>query len=278
MHFFDNVSRFSFFLAPSRSGHSVLGQLLSVHLHALFSDELDALMWIDEGFSPAEVYALIKYQNFRHGRRLKKKSGYEYRVAGSWQHAWEKYPTVIGDSKGRQSAKRIAGDPGVLPKIRSTLGLPLRVIVQARHPYAVAASEMRNRKWTKEEAVGATISDIENIEMAKSRLDASEYTVVYHEDVMRSPRDAFRELFEFLDLEPLEDVAELCAARTWNSARYERIASRRNDPQIERLDQAMESSGVFSRYLEDDDLRLAGFPIKGSSVLKKIGARLSGRV
>jgi hypothetical protein len=248
-----------------------------VHPDALFSDELDALMWIDEGFSAPQVYALIKYQNLRHGRRQKKKSGYEYRVAQSRQHAWEKYPVVIGDTKGRQSAKRMAGDPAFLDKIRSTVGVPLRVIAQARHPYAVAASEMRNRKWSKQEAVSATISDIENIEAAIRQLEATEYTVVYHEDVMQAPRDAFKRLFEFLEIEPLDDIVELCAGRTWNSARYDRIASRRSDPQIDRLDRAMKASSIFSRYLEDEEVRLAGFPLKSGGFMKKIHRRISGK-
>ena len=257
MNYFDNVRRFSFFIAPRRSGHSITAHLLSAHPCILFCDELDALMWIDEGFSAEQVYALIKYQNQRLGRPGRKKSGYSYKIPDSWQYRWDKYPEVVGDSKGDKSTFRMADDPSFLSKLRDRLGVPIRAFVQARHPYAIASSEMRNRKWSKSKTVDKVIAEIEGMEVAAAQLEDAEKLTVYHEDVLRESRHWFEKMFSFLEVEPMEEILKQCADKVWKEpgkSRKKRQPEPKKDADTLRLDEAMRKSSVFSRYLDDPDL------------------------
>ncbi|MCF8092759.1 MAG: hypothetical protein K9K40_09910 [Desulfotignum sp.] len=61
MPYFEKVARFCFFIATGRSGHSIIGHLLSAHPDVLISDELAALSFIEEGFSASQIYALIRF-------------------------------------------------------------------------------------------------------------------------------------------------------------------------------------------------------------------------
>jgi hypothetical protein len=274
---FEKVERFSFFLAPSRSGHSVVAHLLSAHPDVLMSDELDALMWLDEGFSADQVYALIKYQNYRFAKRGRRKSGYNYRIDESWQYAWDKHPRAIGDSKGRQSAMRLAADPSVVENVRSAVGVPLRVFVQARHPYAVVASEMRRRKWDLTTAVDRVIEEIRSIDSASKQLTDDERLTVYHEDLLSDPKSAYERMFGFLDVEVDPGVVRQCADKTWGRDSTGPPAAKRRSEELDRLDEVMRASPVFLRYLDDPDLRRHNLPVgvSGGYLWKKFLQRIS---
>ena len=260
MDFFKNVRTFSFFLAPSRSGHSVVAHLLSAHPDVMFSDELDALMWFDEGFRADQVYTLIKFQNYRYGKRGRRKSGYSYQVESSWQYQWGKQPQVIGDSKGRQSSRLLASKHSLLEKIRNEVRVELRIFVQARHPYRIVASEMRNRHWSLSAAIGNVIRDIQEIESIVQKTSVLEQRVQYHEDILANPGKSMDQMFNFLDVWPDENVIKLCANKIRTAPKLSRKAFSDRPMQLEELDRAMQDSSIFRRYCEDDQVQLEGLP------------------
>lgn len=277
MNYFDNVKRFSFFIAPRRSGHSIVAHLLSAHPHILFCDELDALMWFDEGFSAEQVYALIKYQNQRLGRPGRKKSGYSYKIADSWQYRWDKYPKVVGDSKGDKSTFRMADDPSFVSRLRDRLGVPIRAFVQARHPYAIASSEMRNRKWSKSLTVDKVIAEIEGMETAAAQLEDAEKMTVYHEDVLNDPRLWFEKMFSYLEVEPMEEILAQVAQKVWRepaTSRKKAPAEPKKDADTLRLDEAMRKSSVFSRYLDDPDLYMPKIVDPSKDIMGKVKRKI----
>jgi hypothetical protein len=235
----------------------------------MFSDELDALMWFHEGFSASQVYALIKYQNYRHGRRQKKKSGYEYRLDSSWQHRWEKAPRVVGDTKGRQSARRIAEDPELLPYLRKQIGLRLRVVVQVRHPYRLVESEMRHRGWPIDRAVDAVLADMKNVDAAQSALSDTEKTLIYHEDLLRNPQRTYSELFAFLGVPVHEDIVRHCADHTWKGGAGKRGHSEKRHIRLKEIDAAASESPIFARYVQDETLILSGLPSTFRDMLQR---------
>lgn len=276
MDFFKNVRTFSFFLAPSRSGHSVVAHLLSAHPDVMFSDELDALMWFDEGFRADQVYTLIKFQNYRYGKRGRRKSGYSYQVESSWQYQWGKQPQVIGDSKGRQSNRRVAQSDDFAERLRATTGVPLRVFVQARHPYLIVASEIRNRGWSVAEAVERVVTDIETIDLAKRRFEEREMMTVYHEDVLNNPRSLFREMFDFLEVNDRSDVLDQCEQKVLSRRTLSLSTFNHRSHELDRLDEVARRSEVFCRYFEDKKLHVAGLP--DNRLIAKIRRRLLGRI
>jgi len=104
MPYFNKVAKFCFFIATERSGHSIVGHLLTAHPEVLISDELNALSFIKEGFSAEQVYALIKCQDSRLQKRKRKKSGYSYWVDGTWQNVKDKHPVLLSAMQKDQEA------------------------------------------------------------------------------------------------------------------------------------------------------------------------------
>ncbi len=275
MKYFENLKTYCFFIAPSRSGHSIIAHILSAHPHILFCDELDALAYFDDGFSANQVYALIKYQNSRHGKKGGRKSGYSYAIPGSLQYAWDKYPEVIGDAKGRRSSERIAQDPAFLDRLRKETGKKIRAIVQARHPYAMVASEMRNRGISLTEAVDNITGDIRNMDEAVKHIPAEEQTAIYQEDLLKDPVRYIRELFVFLGVDPSDEYVNLCSSKIWRSPGKKKKKKkktkerRKQNPDLDRLDQVMAQSPLFKRYVEDEKLRRTTLIRKPKDAVKK---------
>ena len=92
MPYFKKVKRFCLFVSTARSGHSIMAHLLTAHPKVLISDELAAANLLKDGFSKEQVFALIKYQDFRHQRRSRQKGKYNYKIDGVWQNIYDKYP------------------------------------------------------------------------------------------------------------------------------------------------------------------------------------------
>ncbi len=276
MKFFDDVKAYSFFIAPSRSGHSIIAHLLSAHPKILFSDELDAFYWFDEGFEAEQVYSVIKHQNMRYGKKGQLKSGYDYKIPGSMQYAWEKYPQVIGDAKGRRSSERIAEDPSFLDRLKKTVGVPIRAIVQMRHPYAMVASEKRNRLISLEEAMENIVGDMRHMDEAVGHLNDEEKLFIYHEDFLKDPETYFRQIFEFFGVDTSDEYVKLCASKIWKKPskgggkkKKKAAQPKKKGKELEYLDGVMRESPLFRRYVEDPALEMNALPKKRKDAFRK---------
>ncbi len=56
MPYFDQVKRFCLFAASPRSGHSIMGHLLTAHPKVMISDELAAIGFFQEGYIHVNRY------------------------------------------------------------------------------------------------------------------------------------------------------------------------------------------------------------------------------
>lgn len=251
MPYFDQVKAFCLFLATGRSGHSIMAHLLTAHPKVMICDELGAVSFFKEGYSREQVFALIKFQDFRHQRRDRKKSGYTYKVDGAWQNVYEKYPEVIGDAKGTRTIGLVGGEDDYLENLRSRLaGVRLRFIVHLRNPFDALSTMVQKRGVPVDQAVDTFLELEKKIATAYFRLDEEERLLQRHEDVVADPEKHFINMFEFLGVEPLPDVVKVCAGKIWKKPNVTRKKITWPKRDVERLESCIRQSPIYSSYLE----------------------------
>jgi hypothetical protein len=248
MPYFDRVQRFCFFIAPARSGHSIVAHLLSAHPEVLMSDELHALQYFKEGYSAPQVYALIKAQDARFQSRERMKSGYDYSVEGTAQNDEKKHPLVIGDAKGAGAAQILSSDPEVIDRVRAAVGVPLRVFIHVRHPFDIMATKIRRKGTSLELAINALIERDRKLERAADQLQDGEKFFQRHEDLIADPKGQFEKMFNFLDVEPIPEIVEACAGKIWKAPNKTRSALQLKDEEENHLIEAMGKSKYYASY------------------------------
>jgi hypothetical protein len=251
MPYFDRVQRFCFFIAPGRSGHSIVGHLLTAHPEVLISDELNALEFLRRGFSASQVYGMIYFRNSRSEGRGRPKSGYDYRVKGTAQGDLDKHPLVIGDAKGSATSKLLADDESLVDRVRAAVGVPLRVFVQVRHPFDILATKLRRKECDLPSGVNQIKKIAEAMEKAAAQLDDDEKLFQTHEELIADPKAQFEKLFRFIDVEPLPEIVDACAGRIWEKPHQTRKSISWQDGEEERLVEAMRNSAFFARYFSE---------------------------
>jgi len=201
------------FVGYPRSGHSLVGSLLDAHPDAVIAHELDALRYVRAGFSRDQVFALIldKDREFsRQGRQAK--VDYTYVVPGQWQGRYREL-VVIGDKKGGHSTAALAGHPPLLDRLRSRVGVPLRLVHVTRNPYDnIATIFTRSPKADLGAAVEHYLSLRRGMEGIRRRLAPGELLDLRYESLLEDPAPQLERLCAFAGLEVPPDYTSACAA------------------------------------------------------------------
>jgi hypothetical protein len=249
--YFDHLKRFCLFEATGRSGHSIIAHLLSAHPKVMICDELDAVSLFKEGYSREQVFALIKFQDYRHQRRHRQKGKYNYSIDGLWQGEYEKKPEVIGDAKGEATMRLLGGENDFLVNLRASLKMPLRIFMHLRNPFDTITTAIRKNNKTLQEGIKGFI-ELERIMMATmNRTHESERLVQRHEDIIANPDEHFTKMFVFLGVDPIPKVVNACAEKLWNKPKQTRNKVNWTKQEIERVEACMSQSLLFSPYLND---------------------------
>lgn len=204
------------FIGHARSGHSIVGALLDAHPQIVISDELDALRYIDAGFSARQVLSLSMSVSRRQARNERRKAGlagtvYSYHVPGQWQGRYRNL-RVVGDSQAGWSVQRLDRDPSLLERARRRFGaVDLRFIHVARNPFDNIATMMLRGGRTFESAFERYFANCEAIVRLGGRIGDEHLLRLRHEDVILSPRESLGRACAFLGVDAPEEYLEACA-------------------------------------------------------------------
>lgn len=213
-----------------RSGHSLVGSVIDAHDEAVVAHELDAMGLVAGGLSRAEVFALVAANSAefeRHGRWW---NGFEYKVADG-SGGVSPRPRVLGDKKGDWAVRRVADDPGLLPRLRGVLGeVRAAWVVVLRNPFDNVAtlSLRRGRAYDRiriaagspeefrralaraqgaevaAEVVPAMVEDYahlcDGLATMRAQVAPEDWFELRHEDLVVDPEQSLRRLFDFLRL------------------------------------------------------------------------------
>jgi Sulfotransferase family len=200
---------YTMFVGYPRSGHSLVGSLLDAHPDVVIAHELDALRFLQAGFTRDEIYYLI-LENSRLFAEIGRTWGpYSYAVPDQWQGRFRTL-RVIGDKKGGRSTRHIHDDPSSLDRASERFGSDIRLIHVVRDPFDNVASMARTMP-SQRHAAESYFSLCETVQRLVRRLPPSSLmTIPYARFVEDVPTELARAC-TFLGVDPLPDYLEACA-------------------------------------------------------------------
>jgi len=253
-----DLEAYCMFIGYPRSGHSMVGSLLDAHPEVGLAHELDALKFLERGYTRNQLFHLILANTRRTARRGRVQTGYSYEVPGQWQGRWSKL-RVIGDKKGARSTRRLDEHPELLERLRETIDLPLRFIHVVRNPFdniaTIAKRDANGGLVDPADALAHAIRRYDALARAVGefldRVDPSEVWEGRHEDFIASPRERLRELCAFLDLEASEDYLDSCAGVLFGSPNASRRSAAWAPEQIEQVQRIIARHDFLEGYAYD---------------------------
>lgn len=237
-----HIETFVQFAGFPRSGHSLIGSIIDAHPEARVSHELDAMGLLNRGMPQTAIFALIDRmaQEFtRHGRYW---NGHSYLVPGA-HHDTAAPLRVIGDKKGDVAVRWIARNPALLDQLQRSDWPVKKWILVLRNPYDNIAtmslregrvydqlrsdtnsSEDFHRALREKQAEGVIASQaLDNqideyarlcrtVDEMKHKTAPANWLDLSHEELTADPAAQISRLIGFLDLPPVPDYVEQCAA------------------------------------------------------------------
>lgn len=213
---FASVETLCLFIGYARSGHSLIGSLLDAHRNAIIADELDALKYIQAGFSENQLFYLLLRNSEQSARAGRERTGYSYRVPGQWQGRFEEL-RVIGDKMGRTAAARFVAFPKLLDTLCGRFHVKTKFLHVIRNPYDIISTMALAHPRALEVACDRFFEVVEDVGKIKRRCQTGMVHDLRHEDFVGDPKNELRKVCAFLNLEPGDDYLDACARIVYKS-------------------------------------------------------------
>lgn len=259
------VERFCFFVGYPRSGHSLVGSLLNAHPEILIAHELDAVGYVEHHFGRAQVFALLVQRDQEFATMGRQWMGYDYVVPGQFQGRWTTLK-VVGDKRARTATYRLAHDDSLLDRIRTVVGVPLRVVHVTRNPYDNITTMARRMAGARRQGIapGAVkpVADIgeaidryaplcQAVADLRPRLAPDELHEIAYEEFVGRPGPCLAALCAFLGVPADDAYIAACAAIVWPQTRATRQAVEWSDADKRRVEDLIGRYPFLARYSWD---------------------------
>ena len=209
---FADVERYCFFLGYGRSGHSLLGELLNAHPEIVVSHELDALKYVEHGFTRSQVFGLVLARDRTFGSAGRLWMGYEYVVPNQFQGRFERL-RVIGDKKGAGTTRWLRENPGLLQRLRGIVRVPIRTVHVTRNPFDnIARLNLRKQDPTIERTIQRYEALCKGVRMARNELSSDEILDIRYEDFVASPAESLVQMCKFVGVDAAPDYVDDCTS------------------------------------------------------------------
>lgn len=219
---FRDVRTFLLFIGYPRSGHTLIGSLLNAHRNMLVGHELNVMHYVKRHFSRSQIYWMLHQQDAAFNAAGCKWTSYDYQVPGQWQGKCESLQ-VIGDKHGNGASTLLRMRPDVLPRLRKTVGVPVKMLHILRHPLDNIATMSRKYQIAPQEAAETYFSLCE-VNQRLMNDPANDLLAVHLEDFIAQPRPELLRIVSFLG--QLADVGYLndCASIVFPEPKQSRHA------------------------------------------------------
>lgn len=212
---FRTVRTFCLFVGHNKSGTSMLGGLLDAHPHVVCSDEVDALRYVEAGFTRDQLFHLIvrgSRAELRKGRvTARRLEPYSYLVPGQLQGRTDR-PNVIGDGTCGTTTRRLAERPELLDELRLLApGVDVKLLQVIRNPFDPISVMMVRGHRTFENAIDHYFSACRALVDIRTRIADDRILEVHHERfVTHTDRELVR-VCGFLGIDAPESYVDACA-------------------------------------------------------------------
>jgi hypothetical protein len=208
---YEAMEHFALFAGYARSGHTVLASILDAHPDAIVANELDAVGFLERGFSRAQILHMINVNARETAAAGNEWTGYDYSVPGGWQGRVRE-PLVMGDKKAGVTLRRLMKDPGLLERLRGEMRVPLRILHVVRNPYDHVVARARQHP---DDPMSAAIETLAGLYAGaaelRARVDTSEWLDLRSEELIANPETTIRRVLDFVGLEPEDAFVEAAA-------------------------------------------------------------------
>jgi len=245
---FDDVKTYCMFIGYPRSGHSLIGSLLDAHPDMIIGHELDAMTYIEAGFSKLQIYYLLLENARAFSSSGSMRTGYTYAVPNQWQG---KFWTIriIGDKKGGGSNRRLLDNPELLPLMQKTIDDDMKFIHVIRNPYDnISTMSLRKARLDLKTAIEKYFGLCETVAHVKKQVRREDIFELRHEAFLDNPRFWLSKLCHFLGAETSEDYVEACASIVNKSPHKSRHEAFWNDELLDIIKKRMEQFSFLEGY------------------------------
>lgn len=218
---FEQVQTYCMFVGYPRSGHSIVGSLLDAHPEAVIAHEASALQHLRLGFDRGRLFYALLANSERHAATQRRSGAYVYAVPGQWQGR-VRHLRVIGDKKGQGANLRLHRSPGLLDRLRRTVGVPVRIVHVVRNPFDNIATMARRaaaegQAPDLERAAAQYLHLCASAHATRQRVAPEEWIELRHEDFVARPAEELGALCEALGLAPEPGYLAACAGIVYDS-------------------------------------------------------------
>jgi len=255
-HKFHEVKTYCTFIGHMKSGGSMIGSLLDAHPHAILADEVYALRYVQAGFKREQIFHILlraSQKELLKGRvTARRMTPYSWLVPGQWQGHVSSL-RVIGDSTTGSSTQQLAETPGLLDKLRKTMGpLNLKFVHVIRNPFDPISVMMVRGKRTFENASEHYFENCELLLGLRKQLSASHLLPVKYEDFVNQPQKELAGICGFLGLEAMPEYLRACASILHESPERSRHLVKWEPEWIERVNSRMTQYDFLAGYSFED--------------------------
>lgn len=241
------------FIGYPRSGHSLVGSLLSAHPDVIVAHELHALWFWETGFSLRDVFGLMLRRDRWFERHNRQWTEYNYSVPGQWQGRHRRL-TVLGDKKGDGVTDLVHRYPGLLAHFSrhvARAGYRLKIIHTVRNPFDNIATMQRRtgdelsyviERHRKRLAVNAALI---------AALPAGTVATVRHEELIAQPMATLRRLGEHIGVDAEAEYVEACASILYRSPNRSRDRITWDEPSRRAVERMIERTPFLEGYRFD---------------------------
>lgn len=227
----DGIKYLILFIGYPRSGHSLLGSIINAVPQCGMSHELDALYYVQKGYTRQQLFYLISnnIKNFNTSGR--KWMGYDYDMGGDpsvnpfqWSH--------IGDKCGGRTTRRVGvyDDLEGLDRAAKLANAKLRLLHVVRNPLDnITTMAIRTQEKTSRLIENTLDNAIKryavNVKVNKALMDRYGATIltIHYENLIINFDEQMRIVFDHLDLEPSEKFLTNVKAKIWKDPKRSRM-------------------------------------------------------
>lgn len=219
---FAQVERYAMFLGYPRSGHTLVGALLSAHPDMVIAHELDALRYVPYGFSRRQLFWLLLERDRWFAARGHEWTGYNYTVPGQWQGRYRTL-RVVGDKKGGESSDRVSREPGLLDRVEALVKVPVLYLHVTRNPFDNITTMAKKQNDTLASQADRYFAFADANLAAQRRTPIGRWFEYRQEDIIAHPHAALRVMCDFLSVQPTDDYLDACAGIVFESPKKRRF-------------------------------------------------------
>jgi hypothetical protein len=211
------VNQGLFFIGYPRSSHSIMGALLDAHPEMVLSHELDALAFLDAGFSKRQLVQMMITRSRQFSRAGNQWMGYDYKVPGGHQGK-EGRLKLVGDKRGGTTTKWYKKSPSLFSSLHNMFPDTLFVHMY-RNPFDAISTSFFRSQARRDKRFGEAdlyrkidhFFDHARIIHQFEEEQPFDFQSIRAEDFLASPKEILRDLLNRFSIEADPAYLDGCA-------------------------------------------------------------------